>query len=148
MEKKTVLFVDDEEKVLTSLRRDLVDEPYNTHFANSGERALEIIQRKPVHVIVADIRMPEMGGLELLMAVKEKYLDIIRMVLSGYAQMSTLLTAINQWDIFRSIPKPKCSTYQRSISNLASHVTAFRPLTWAHPVMPGFASCRRACSGV
>ena len=106
MEKKTVLFVDDEEKVLTSLRRDLVDEPYNTLFANSGKRALEIVKRKPVHVIVADMRMPEMGGLELLMTAKEEHPDIIRMVLSGHAQISTLLAAINQGEIFRFIPKP------------------------------------------
>jgi DNA-binding NtrC family response regulator len=106
MEKKTVLFVDDEEKVLTSLRRGLMDEPYNTLFANSGKRALEIIQSKPVHVIVADMRMPEMSGLELLRIAKEEYPDIIRMVLSGYTQVSTLLTAINQGEIFRFISKP------------------------------------------
>ena len=106
MEKKTVLFVDDEEKVLTSLRRGLMDEPYNMLFANSGKEALEILQRKPVHVIVADMRMPEMSGLELLRTAKEEYPDIIRMVLSGYTQLSTLLTAINQGEIFRFIPKP------------------------------------------
>jgi two-component system response regulator HupR/HoxA len=106
MEKRTVLFVDDEEKVLASLRRGLLDEPYETLFANSGKEALEILDQKPVHVIVTDMRMPEMGGLQLLMAVKEKYPTIIRMVLSGYTQVSTLLTAINQGEIYRFITKP------------------------------------------
>ncbi|MGB2864293.1 MAG: response regulator [Sedimentisphaerales bacterium] len=106
MEKKTVLFVDDEEKILTSLKRGLIDEPYKTLFASSGKEALEILQRNQVHVIVTDMRMPEMGGLELLKAVKEEYPNVIRMVLSGYTQVSTLLTAINQGEIFRFITKP------------------------------------------
>lgn len=106
MEKKTVLFVDDEEKILTSLKRGLIDEPYKTLFASSGKEALEILQQNQVHVIVTDMRMPEMGGLELLKAVKEEYPNVIRMVLSGYTQVSTLLTAINQGEIFRFITKP------------------------------------------
>jgi two-component system response regulator HupR/HoxA len=106
MEEKTVLFVDDEEKVLTSLKRGLLDEPYKTLFASSGKEALETLKRKQVHVIVTDMRMPEMGGLELLRTVKKEYPHIIRMVLSGYTQVSTLLTAINQGEIFRFITKP------------------------------------------
>jgi two-component system response regulator HupR/HoxA len=106
MEKRTVLFVDDEEKILTSLKRGLIDEPYKTLFASSGKQALEILRQNQVHVIVTDMRMPEMGGLELLRTVKEEYPNIIRMVLSGYTQVSTLLTAINQGEIFRFITKP------------------------------------------
>jgi CheY-like chemotaxis protein len=106
MEKRTVLFVDDEEKVLASLKRGLLDEPYESLFANSGKEALEILEQSQVHVIVTDMRMPEMGGLELLRTVKEEYPHIIRMVLSGYTQVTTLLTAINQGEIFRFITKP------------------------------------------
>jgi len=106
MEKKTVLFVDDEEKILASLKRGLLDEPYKTLFANSGKEALEILERNQVHIIVTDMRMPEMSGLELLKAAKKEYPNVIRMVLSGYTQISTLLTAINQGEIFRFITKP------------------------------------------
>jgi len=106
MEKKTVLFVDDEEKILASLKRGLLDEPYKTLFASSGKKALEILERNQVHVIVTDMRMPEMSGLELLKAAKKEYPNVIRMVLSGYTQISTLLTAINQGEIFRFITKP------------------------------------------
>jgi len=103
---KTVLFADDEEKMLTSLERSLHDEPYNMLFACSGKETLEILQRQEVHVLVTDMRMPEMSGLELLKTVKKNYPHIIRMVLSGYADMDTLLAAINQGEIFRFIPKP------------------------------------------
>ena len=106
MEKRTVLFVDDEEKVLKSLRRGLIDEPYNSLFAIGGKEALEILKKEEVHVLVTDMRMPEMGGLELLKIVKKDYPNIVRIVLSGYTQVSTLLTAINQGEIFKYITKP------------------------------------------
>ena len=106
MEKRTVLFVDDEEKILRSLKRGLMDEPYESLFANSGQEALEILRQNEVHVLVTDMRMPEMSGLELLRAVKKEYPHIVRMVLSGYTQVTTLLTAINQGEIFKFITKP------------------------------------------
>ena len=106
MKERTVLFVDDEEKVLMSLRRGLLDESYKSLFAKSGEEALEVLEREEVHVIVTDMRMPGMQGLELLKIVKDKYPHIVRVVLSGYTQMTTLLTAINQGEIFKFITKP------------------------------------------
>ena len=106
MESRAVLFVDDEEKVLRSLKRGLLDEPYETFFAESGKEALDILEREEVHVIVTDMRMPEMSGLELLEIVKERYPRIIRMVLSGYTQITPLLEAINRGEIFRFITKP------------------------------------------
>jgi len=104
--KPTVLFVDDEEKVLKSLKRGFLDEPYKKLFAISGKEALEILEKNEIYVIVTDMRMPEMNGLELLKIVKEKYPDVVRMALSGYTQISTLLTAINQGEIFKFITKP------------------------------------------
>jgi DNA-binding NtrC family response regulator len=106
MANRTILFVDDEEKVLKSLQRGLMDEPYNLLFANSGKEALKILENNEVHIIVTDMRMPEMSGLELLRIVKDKYPQIVRLVLSGYTQVTTLLTAINQGEIFKFITKP------------------------------------------
>ncbi|HOQ05684.1 MAG TPA: response regulator [Anaerohalosphaeraceae bacterium] len=106
MENPTVLFVDDEVRLLQSLRRGLMDEPYRCLFANSGAEALEILKKNKVHVIVTDMRMPEMNGLELLRKVRELYPDIVRMVLSGYTQITTLLTAINEGHIYKFITKP------------------------------------------
>ncbi len=106
MKKTTVLFVDDEEKILNSLKMGLMDQPYRKFFAKSGKEALEILKREEVQVIVTDMRMPEMSGLELLRTVKEEYPNIIRMVLSAYTQVTTLLTAINQGEIYKYITKP------------------------------------------
>ena len=106
MEKRTVLFVDDEEKILRSLKRALQDEPYETLFASSGKEALEILEHNEVHVLVTDMYMPEIDGLELLRLVKEEYPHIIRLVLSGFAEKEILLNAINKGEILRFITKP------------------------------------------
>lgn len=106
MENPTVLFVDDEVRLLQSLKRGMMDEPYRSLFANSGAEALELMKKEKVHVIVTDMRMPEMNGLELLRHVRELYPDVVRMVLSGYTQISTLLTAINDGHIYKFITKP------------------------------------------
>ncbi len=71
-----------------------------------GEQALQMLEQREVHVLVTDMRMPEMTGLELLKVVKEKYPYIVRIVLSGYTQVSMLLAAINQGEIVRFITKP------------------------------------------
>ncbi len=106
MERRTVLFVDDEEKILRSIKRSLLDEPYKTLFAESGREALKVLKWEDVHVIVTDMRMPAMSGLELLENVKKEHPHIIRIILSGCTQVDTLLRAINQGEILRYITKP------------------------------------------
>lgn len=106
MDKKTVLFVDDEHDLLHTLEMGLVGEPYERLFADSGAKALEIMESEPVHVIVCDLRMPEMNGLELLQQVKEKWPSTVRMILSGYAHVSTLINAINKGNVYKFIMKP------------------------------------------
>ncbi len=59
-----------------------------------------------MQVIVTDMRMPQMNGLELLRIVKQDYPNIVRIVLSGYTQITTLLTAINQGEVYKFITKP------------------------------------------
>ena len=105
-EKRTILFVDDEVRLLRSIERGLIEQPYHLLFAETGEQALRTLAEREVHVLVTDMRMPEMTGLELLKVVKEKYPHIVRIVLSGYTQVSMLLAAINQGEIFRFITKP------------------------------------------
>lgn len=103
---RTVLFVDDESRVLTSLQRSLLDEPYEKLFAENGLRALETLEANEVHVLVTDMRMPGMSGLELLRKVKEKYPRIVRLVLSGFSQMTTVMAAINEGEIYQYLTKP------------------------------------------
>ncbi len=106
MEKRTVLFVDDEEKHLKSLKRVLLDEPYNILFANSGKEALEALKSSEVHVLVTDMRMPDMFGAELLRIIKWEYPNIVRIVLSAYEHMGVLLNLVNEVDVFKFLTKP------------------------------------------
>jgi CheY-like chemotaxis protein len=101
-----VLFVDDEPNILNSLRRGLADEEFFCHFANSGKEALEIINSNTIAVIVTDMRMPEMTGLELLNLVSALSPMTVKVVLSGYTQLQQILVTINQVDIFKFVTKP------------------------------------------
>lgn len=102
----TVLFVDDEENILNSLKRGLIDEEYHCLFANSAEEALKIMDKESISVIVSDMRMPKVDGLTLLREVKAKYPNTVRIVLSGYTQLQQVLTTVNTADIFKFITKP------------------------------------------
>jgi DNA-binding NtrC family response regulator len=106
VEKRTVLFVDDDEVILLSIKRSFQDKPYNQLFARSGQEALEILLKEEVHVIVTDMCMPGMDGLELLKIVREKYPRIVRIVASGYTDMSVLHETFNKKEIFRFVFKP------------------------------------------
>ena len=101
-----VLFVDDELLVLNSLKRGLFDESYEKFFAISAEQALQIMETEDISVLVTDMKMPVMTGLELLKIVKEKYPDTIKIVLSGYTQLAQVIVTVNQGDIFKFITKP------------------------------------------
>ncbi len=102
----TILFVDDEASVLHSLERYLIRERYHLLFAQSGPHALEIMTQQTVNIIVTDMKMPGMKGLELLKQVKKRYPDTVRLVLSGYSQISSIVQAINNGEIYRYITKP------------------------------------------
>ena len=104
--KRTVLFVDDDEPILRSLERGLLDESYNKLFTKSSKEALEILRKEKVHVIVTDMCMPEMSGLELIRAARKVYPNIIGMVLTGYELDTELQNAAEQREIFKLISKP------------------------------------------
>ncbi len=102
----TVLFVDDEVHILKAIKRGLHKETYTKFFASSPQEALEILEKNEIHVIVSDMKMPGMTGLELLTIVKEKYPDVVKIILSGYTQLQQIIVTINQIDIYKFITKP------------------------------------------
>jgi two-component system response regulator HupR/HoxA len=106
MEKRTALFVDDDETVLMSIEKCLTDESYDKYFAKSSKDALEILQREEVHVIVVDMVMPGMDGLELLKIIKKEYPNIVSMVLSGYAQPANVMMVLCDIGVYKFIAKP------------------------------------------
>ncbi|HFQ89223.1 MAG TPA: response regulator [Desulfobulbus sp.] len=104
-----ILFVDDEQNVLQSMRRQL-RKRFPLQTALSGDEALAILKREgPFAVIVSDMRMPGMNGVELLARVKNLYPDTVRIMLTGNADQETAIEAVNSGQIFRFLTKP-CST--------------------------------------
>ena len=106
MKNNTVLFVDDDMHIISSLRRGLIDEEYQKEFAYSGDEALKIMETTKISLIVTDMRMPKMNGLTLLKIISEKYPDVVKIVLSGYTQLPQILATINQVNIFKFVTKP------------------------------------------
>lgn len=102
----TVLCVDDEEPILRSLERVLRREPYRFLGANSAEEALSILRGEPVDIVVSDQRMPGQTGAQLLEQVRAQYPDVVRIMLSGYAEPDVILESVNSGGIFRFIAKP------------------------------------------
>jgi len=89
---KNILFVDDEAELLNSLRARLRKHrsDWNMTF-DSGEKALQELQKQPIDLIVSDVRMPGMDGGELLTVVKQRWPETIRIVLSGYSEQAQVL---------------------------------------------------------
>lgn len=102
----TVLLVDDEENILSSLRRVLRNEHYLLLTANSGIAALELLEQHDVDLIVSDARMPGMDGATLLAKVQQCWPKCLRILLTGYADITTTVKAINEGQIYRYISKP------------------------------------------
>ncbi len=106
-EQVRILCVDDEVNVLRSIERIFLDDDYEIIKASSGYEGLEILQRvSPIQIVIADYRMPEMSGVEFLREVHDRWPDTVRIVLSGYADASTIVEAINEGRIYKFIPKP------------------------------------------
>lgn len=102
----SVLFVDDEPQVLRGLERmmDVSDLEWECDFASSGQEALEMLAENKFEVVVTDMRMPGMDGAELLERVSEKYPNMIRIVLSGEADESSVLKAVGPMHQYLSKP--------------------------------------------
>ncbi len=102
----TVLFVDDEINILKAIQRLLRNEPLKVLSASRAQEALDLLANHPCEVVVTDQRMPEMSGVDLLSGVRERHPDIVRMMLTGYTEMTIAVDAINRGEIFRLITKP------------------------------------------
>ncbi len=102
----SVLFVDDEVKVLHGLKRMLYGfrKDWNLVFVENGEQALNQMAQHPFDIIVSDMRMPGMDGAQLLKKVKEKYPNVVRVVLSGQADQKMILKSVGPTHQYLSKP--------------------------------------------
>jgi HD-like signal output (HDOD) protein len=104
--KRRILFVDDEPMVLNGLQRTLrkMRRDWDMTFVGSGREALDALGKKPMDVIVSDLRMPEMDGGRLLAEVKQQHPQVVRIILSGQLDQEMTLKSVQL--AHQSLSKP------------------------------------------
>jgi signal transduction histidine kinase len=104
-----ILLVDDEELNLKVLRSFLEDR-WTVHVASTGAEGLRIAESAPLDVVIADQRMPGMTGLEMLEQLRARRPDVAGIVLTAFADLQALESAINRANVFRFLRKPSHPT--------------------------------------
>ncbi len=132
-----VLVVDDEPEVLNTLNRQLRRD-FEVLIAHDAEAALALLDQHAVQVIISDERMPRITGCQLLTQVRERNPHIVRLLLTGYADLAVVIEAINQGHIYRYITKPWNAVEIRTIVREAGErYCEFRSLSRGGHVVPG-----------
>ena len=103
---RRILIVDDEENVCHALRRSLRKEGHTLFFGSEPAEGLALLKTQPVDMVISDHLMPNMTGLEFLKIVRDRYPDMMRLMLTGHADMQTAIDAINHGNIYRFLTKP------------------------------------------
>jgi DNA-binding NtrC family response regulator len=106
MERYGLLIVDDEQSVLSAIKRLFEDDPYDIYTAQNAEEGLKILKNNKVHVVISDEKMPGMSGNEFLSIVKKECPNAVRIMLTGHANMASAMKAINEGEIYRFFTKP------------------------------------------
>lgn len=101
-----ILCVDDEPNILSALKRLFRAHGYQVVTAESGAEGLEILNTESVDLIISDMRMPEMDGAKFLELARASWPERIRILLTGYSEIQSIVSAINRGEIHRYIPKP------------------------------------------
>ena len=114
MKDEKILMVDDDPDILSAYKRSL-HKKFKIETAVGPELALEALQDNSYAVVVSDLKMPVMDGIEFLKKVKEHAPDSVRIMLTGYAELNKAIEAVNQGNIFRFLTKP-CDGYTLAAS--------------------------------
>jgi signal transduction histidine kinase len=101
----SILVVDDEPDVVRSVK-DLLRLDYKVFTATSPDEGMKILEENTIDVIMTDQRMPEMTGVEFLKRARDPHPDATRLLFTGYADITAVIAAINQGNVYRYIAKP------------------------------------------
>jgi putative nucleotidyltransferase with HDIG domain len=105
-EKPGVLFVDDEVNILKAIARTFRQESVRVYTASSALEALALLEAEPIQVVVSDQRMPGVPGVKLLGQVRERFPEVVRIMLTGHSEIDAAVEAINHGQIYRLLTKP------------------------------------------
>jgi CheY-like chemotaxis protein len=118
-----LLLVDDEPEILASLRRSLRGEGYELVTTTSPREALEVLAKGGIDLLLSDIDMPEMDGLELIARARRLQPHVARLLLTGDASLRSAVAAINEGEVHRYLLKPwdrkeLCATIAQALARL------------------------------
>jgi two-component system, probable response regulator PhcQ len=103
----TIAFIDDEQYILNAITRLLRNSGWKLLTFTSPEEAIQELKSvNDLSIVVSDYRMAEMDGVSLLNTIKQQHPKVLRIILSGHADLKAILQAINQAEIYRFITKP------------------------------------------
>lgn len=100
-----ILYVDDEVHNLNAFKASF-RRIFNVFTAESAKEGLEVLKSETIHIVISDQRMPVMTGVEFLESIISEYPDPIRILLTGYADISAVIDAINKGKVYLYITKP------------------------------------------
>lgn len=101
-----VLCVDDEANILSALKRLFRAAGIKVETATSGQAGLQALEQQAFDVVISDMRMPEMDGTQFLERVRQRWPDSVRLLLTGFSEVSSIIGAVNRGEIYRYIAKP------------------------------------------
>ena len=105
-QERTLLVVDNEAALVAAVKRALRPEGYRILTAHNAEEALDMLARTPVQVILCEHRLTGMSGPQFLAVATRLYPDTMRLILSGYTELESVLDAVNCGEIYRFLTKP------------------------------------------
>lgn len=110
-----ILLVDDDEAMLRTLQRDISHLPCEVEAFSQPSLALARAQATPFDLVVADYQMPGMDGVMLIKALKQINPKLVAIILSGFADLRSVMGAINETQVYRHLTKPWDADQLRSI---------------------------------
>ena len=102
----TVLCVDDEPNILSALSRLFRSDGFRVRTAESGQAGLALLEAESFDLVISDMRMPVMDGATFLAHVRQRWPDTVRLLLTGHADVTSIMHAVNHGEIYRYITKP------------------------------------------
>ena len=104
--KQTILVVDDEDHIIRTITKTLILDGHNVLSSQSGEEGLSLLAQNIIDLVISDLEMPGMNGLEFLQKVRIDYPHILTILLTGHGNLETALQAINEAGVYKFILKP------------------------------------------
>jgi DNA-binding NtrC family response regulator len=101
-----ILFIDDDELILSALRRTLRKEPYELFFSSDPEMAMSTVKDERIDIVVSDHSMPGMTGIEFFALLVRLHKDVFRVMMTGQGDRATTVRAINDGQVHRFLDKP------------------------------------------